>query len=162
GQRAPGTSSTRLGATEVRQLPGVFGDPFRSIEVLPGVVPAASGVPFYFIRGSPPGNTGYFVDGIPVPALFHLAVGPSIIHPARATDALGDKDTVGVFALGSYDTLAQRQGDGHFAEQLGFTFHRVDLRLDHRLGEEGHLRAAVTVGIDRSGQEGLDFTKQLG
>ena len=41
---------------EVRQLPGAFGDPFRAIEALPGVTPIASGIPFFYVRGAPPGN----------------------------------------------------------------------------------------------------------
>ena len=35
----------------------------------------------YAIRGANPGNTGFFLDGMRVPALFHFALGPSIIHP---------------------------------------------------------------------------------
>jgi hypothetical protein len=76
---APGESSfTRA---EVRQLPGAFGDPFRAIEAMPGVTPIASGVPFFYVRGAPPGNVGYFFDGIRVPYLFHVGLGPSVIHP---------------------------------------------------------------------------------
>ncbi|CAN5531464.1 hypothetical protein BH09MYX1_BH09MYX1_21160 [soil metagenome] len=70
-----------LGGAEVRQIPGAFGDAFRALEALPGVTPLASGLPFFFVRGAPPGNTGYFIDGIRVPLLYHLAVGPSVIHP---------------------------------------------------------------------------------
>jgi TonB family protein len=70
-----------LGGAEVRQIPGAFGDAFRALEALPGVTPLASGLPFFFVRGAPPGNTGYFIDGVRVPLLYHLAVGPSVIHP---------------------------------------------------------------------------------
>ena len=35
---------------EMRNLPGAFGDPFRVIEALPGVVPALSGLPGAFVR----------------------------------------------------------------------------------------------------------------
>ncbi len=63
------------------RFPGVFGDPFRAIEVMPGVTPIVSGLPFFFIRGAPPGNVGYFLDGIPVPYLFHVGAGPSVVHP---------------------------------------------------------------------------------
>jgi hypothetical protein len=66
----------------VRVLPGAFGDPFRAIESLPGVTPIFSGIPFFYIRGAPPGNVGYFLDGIRVPLIYHLALGPSVIHPA--------------------------------------------------------------------------------
>lgn len=72
---------TTLQAEEVRQMPGAFGDAFRSTEALPGVTPMQSGIPYFYIRGAPPNNNGYFVDGIRVPLLFHLALGPSVIHP---------------------------------------------------------------------------------
>jgi hypothetical protein len=34
------------------------------------------------VRGAPPGNVGYFFDGIPVPFLYHFAAGPGVLHPA--------------------------------------------------------------------------------
>ena len=73
---------TSLSRAEVRQIPGTFGDPFRAIEILPGVTPIASGLPFFYIRGAPPGNVGYYLDGVRVPYLFHIAVGPSVVNPA--------------------------------------------------------------------------------
>ena len=80
---APAVSSfTRA---EVRQLPGAFGDPFRAIESLPGVTPIVSGLPFFYIRGAPPGNVGYFLDGVRVPYLYHVGLGPSIVHPGMVS-----------------------------------------------------------------------------
>ncbi len=79
-RRAAGKLS--LGRAEVRDMPGAFGDAFRALEALPGVTPMASGLPFFFVRGAPPGSTGYFIDGIRLPVLFHLGAGPSVIHPA--------------------------------------------------------------------------------
>lgn len=76
------TGSKRLTRAEVRELPGAFGDAFRAIEAMPGVTPIASGLPYFFVRGAPPGNLGYFLDGLSLPSLFHAAVGPSVIHPA--------------------------------------------------------------------------------
>jgi hypothetical protein len=69
-------------AAEIREMPGAFGDAFRAIEALPGVVPVLSGIPYFVIRGAPPGNTGYYLDDIRVPALFHFAIGEAVIHPA--------------------------------------------------------------------------------
>lgn len=66
---------------EVRLIPGAFGDPFRAIESMPGVVPVASGLPFFYVRGAPPGNVGYFLDGVRVPYLYHVMFGPSVVHP---------------------------------------------------------------------------------
>jgi TonB family protein len=72
----------RLGRADVRLLPGAFGDPFRAIEMLPGVVPTVSGLPYYYIRGAPPSAVGYYVDEVRVPYLFHFALGPGVIQPA--------------------------------------------------------------------------------
>ncbi len=72
---------TSFSKAEVRELPGAFGDPFRALEVLPGVTPVVSGLPFFYVRGSPPGNIGYYLDGVRVPYLFHVGLGPSVIHP---------------------------------------------------------------------------------
>lgn len=80
---APATSLTRA---EVRQLPGMFGDPVRALEVMPGVTPIISGLPFFYLRGSPPGNVGYYVDQIRVPYLFHFGLGPSVLNPALVRD----------------------------------------------------------------------------
>ena len=77
---SPGVQS--FSRAEVRLLPGAFGDPFRAIDALPGVTPIVSGLPFFFVRGAPPGNVGYFLDGIRVPLLYHIGLGPSVIHPA--------------------------------------------------------------------------------
>jgi hypothetical protein len=38
-------------------------------------------LPYVVVRGAAPGNTGYYLDGTRVPILFHVAIGPSVIHP---------------------------------------------------------------------------------
>ena len=72
----------RMQPQETRDLPGAFGDPFRVVDALPGVVPALSGLPYVYVRGAPPAGTVYYYDGIQVPALFHLALGPAVVHPS--------------------------------------------------------------------------------
>jgi hypothetical protein len=81
GER-PEPGREEMTGEEVKQLPGAFGDAFRAIEAMPGVTPLVSGVPYFLVRGAPPGNTGFFIDGIPVPALFHLGVGTAVVHPS--------------------------------------------------------------------------------
>ncbi len=80
GDKAP-PGAVSLGRKQIQEMPGVLGDPYRAVEVEPGVTPVASGVPYYFIRGAPPGNIGYFFDGIQVPLLFHVGAGPGVIPP---------------------------------------------------------------------------------
>lgn len=78
GDKAP-PGSVSFRRRDIREMPGVLGDPYRAIELQPGVTPTASGLPYFYIRGAPPGNIGYFYDGIRVPLLFHAGAGPGVI-----------------------------------------------------------------------------------
>lgn len=71
----------RLSREELRDVPGAFGDPGRAMEALPGVTTMASILPFYFVRGATPANTGYFVDGVRVPFISHAPPGSSFVPP---------------------------------------------------------------------------------
>ena len=248
GEREPGRTVT-LSRQEVRQIPGAFGDPFRAVEIMPGVTPIVSGLPFFFIRGAPPGNVGYYLDGVRIPLLFHVGVGPSVVHPGlvnrvdlypggyparfgrfsggivsgetsppldhahgefnvrlfdagalvetpwdlpfgqkradkdkrgsitlggrysytaflltqlasdtlldywdyqlRASYKLTPDDTISTFVFGSYDYLGQRTPTQDIT-LFGTEFHRIDTRYDHKLGDRGNFRMAVTTGFDRS------------
>ena len=77
----PEAESVPLKREELVHTAGSLGDPFRVIESLPGVAQTTWPLPFYAIRGANPGNTGFFIDGVRAPALFHFALGPSVIHP---------------------------------------------------------------------------------
>jgi len=66
---------------ELTRTPGSLGDPLRVIESLPGVSQVVWPAALYTVRGANPGNTGFFIDGVRMPALYHLALGPSVIHP---------------------------------------------------------------------------------
>jgi hypothetical protein len=70
-----------LDRQEITRTPGSLGDPFRVVESLPGVAPIVWPAALYSVRGANPGNTGYLIDGLRVPALFHFALGPAVIHP---------------------------------------------------------------------------------
>ncbi|MBX5484973.1 MAG: TonB family protein, partial [Myxococcaceae bacterium] len=75
-------SRIALERAEVHDVPGTMGDPFRVVMLLPGVSALASGVAYPVVRGSQPASTGYFIDGIRVPILFHLFLGPAVVQPA--------------------------------------------------------------------------------
>jgi hypothetical protein len=81
GQRHEPGLTASFRRSEVRELPGTFGDPFRALEVMPGVTPIITGLPFFYVRGAPPGNVGYYLDGVRVPYLYHVGLGPSVVHP---------------------------------------------------------------------------------
>jgi hypothetical protein len=77
----PELPQVNLTGDEARRTPGTSGDPLRVIGSLPGVSQVVWPLALYVVRGANPGNTGFYLDGIRVPALFHLALGPSVIHP---------------------------------------------------------------------------------
>ncbi len=70
----------RLELDGIRSIPGTFGEPFRILEMMPGTVPVANGQPYVYVRGAPPSGTVYLYDDIPVPLLFHSALGPATLH----------------------------------------------------------------------------------
>jgi hypothetical protein len=70
----------RLELEGIRNIPGTFGEPFRLLEILPGTVPVANGQPYVYVRGAPPSGTLYLYDDIPIPLLFHSALGPATVH----------------------------------------------------------------------------------
>ena len=74
-------SRTTLSGRELTRVPGTFGDPFRAVNTLPGVSQVMSLLPLPIVRGSSPGDTGVFLDGVRLPLLFHLFGGPSVVHP---------------------------------------------------------------------------------
>lgn len=74
-------SRVTLHEAELREIPGTMGDPFRVVMLLPGVGSMVSGVAYPVVRGSQPSSTGYYLDGIRVPILFHLFLGPAVLHP---------------------------------------------------------------------------------
>ncbi|MCP3062839.1 TonB-dependent receptor [Myxococcus sp. K38C18041901] len=79
----PRTEVTRitLHEQELREVPGTLGDPFRVVMLMPGVGSLASGISYPVVRGSQPAATGFFLDGVRIPMLYHLMLGPAVLHP---------------------------------------------------------------------------------
>jgi hypothetical protein len=64
----------------IRNIPGTLGEPFRTLELMPGTVPLANGQPYVYVRGAPPSGTVYLYDDIALPLLFHSGLGPATVH----------------------------------------------------------------------------------
>jgi TonB family protein len=79
----PRTEVTRISLheQEIREVPGTLGDPFRVVMLMPGVGSLASGISYPVVRGSQPAATGFFLDGVRIPLLYHLLLGPAVVHP---------------------------------------------------------------------------------
>ncbi|NPC83797.1 TonB-dependent receptor, partial [Pyxidicoccus fallax] len=79
----PRTEVTRISLheQEIREVPGTQGDPFRVVMLMPGVGSMASGLGYPVVRGGQPASTGFFIDGVRVPMLYHLLLGPAVVQP---------------------------------------------------------------------------------
>lgn len=78
--KEPGAASKiELSGDELTVVPGTFGEPLRVVATLPGVARSPFGFGFFAVRGASFQNTGFLVDGFPVPLLYHLGAGPAIL-----------------------------------------------------------------------------------
>jgi len=73
-------SRIALTREEVSQIPGTFGDPIRVIENLPGMqrAPLLGGA--LLVRGANPSNSGVYMDGVPIPILYHFLGLTSVVN----------------------------------------------------------------------------------
>jgi hypothetical protein len=56
----------------VQRMPGTRGDALRAIEIMPGVARTSMGEGDPILRGAAAGESQVFLDGIPVPFMFHF------------------------------------------------------------------------------------------
>ena len=73
--------STVVDAEQARRVPGTSGDVVRVVESLPGVGRATAGSGALVVWGAAPQDTRIYVDGVPIPRLYHEGGLRSVIHP---------------------------------------------------------------------------------
>ncbi|MFO0649044.1 MAG: TonB-dependent receptor plug domain-containing protein [Polyangiales bacterium] len=64
-------AATRADASVARQLPGTQGDAVRVVESLPGIGRSTFGSGELVVWGASPDMSRVYVDGVPIPLLFH-------------------------------------------------------------------------------------------
>lgn len=69
-----------LSRETLTRIPGTRGDALRAIEILPGVARPPFGSGQLVIRGSAPGDSQVFLDGVPLPQLYHFGGLTSVIN----------------------------------------------------------------------------------
>ena len=71
---APPRDVTRRSVEQqvVQNLPGTRGDALRAIEIMPGVARTSTGQGDPILRGAAAGESQVYLDGIPVPFMFHF------------------------------------------------------------------------------------------
>ncbi len=163
-QREVAISSTTLRDDEIHALPGTFGDPFRVVKSLPGASQLAGFLPYVVVRGAAPGNTGYFLDGVRVPILFHVAIGPSVIHPYFIDQVDfypgGAPVRLGRYVSGMIEgrTKAARRDRvyGEFEVRLTDAGGLVEVPLNRRRDANCRRRKANDTTLDRKARAKLD------
>jgi TonB family protein len=71
-----------LSHDELVNVPGSLNDPIRAVQNLPGLARAPFLGGALLVRGSPPQDTGTYLDGHRIPQLYHFLGGPSVINEA--------------------------------------------------------------------------------
>jgi hypothetical protein len=72
--------STTVEATEATRIAGTQGDVLKVVESMPGVGRAAVGSGQLLVWGAAPEDTRAYVDGIPIPRLYHQGGLRSVLH----------------------------------------------------------------------------------
>lgn len=72
---------------EMERVPGTSGDALRSIQALPGVARPPGFAGLLIVRGSAPQDTSTFVDGTPVPLIYHFG-GLTSVFPTELLDRI--------------------------------------------------------------------------
>lgn len=72
--------STEVPADEARKVPGTQGDVLKVVENLPGVARASIGSNQLVVWGAAPQDTRVYMDGVPLPTLYHQGGFRSVVH----------------------------------------------------------------------------------
>ena len=79
---APPREITRrtIRGEDLRTIPGTAGDALRAVEILPGVARPPFGTGALIVRGSAPGDSEVFFEGVSVPLLYHFGGLKSVVN----------------------------------------------------------------------------------
>jgi hypothetical protein len=133
-----------------RVLPGTNGDVVKVVQSLPGVARAPMGTGNLIIRGTAPRDSGGFLDGTPLPMVFHFG-GLSTVIPSRAVAEVtyipGNAGVRYGRILGGVVDIATRDARPEHPERaVHVDLFQAGVFLDTPVGE----RSAVTVSGRRS------------
>lgn len=132
---------TRVRTEEARRVPGTQGDTLKVVQNLPGVARSAFGSGALVVWGAAPQDTRVNVDGVEVPALYHVG---------------GMRSTVNADLVKSIN-LAPGSYGAEYGRGLGGLV-RVDLRELQTEGIHGYVAADV---VDTSAMLSVALTPRL-
>jgi TonB family protein len=76
-----------LSQAELNRIPGTNGDALKVLQNLPGVARPPAFLGLLIVRGSAPADSQYFVDGTPIPIVYHFG-GITAVVPTEGIDKI--------------------------------------------------------------------------
>jgi TonB family protein len=143
--------ATRVSAEQARSVPGAQGDVVRVVENLPGVARAAVGSGQLVVWGAGPDDTRVYVDGVPIPTLYHQGGWRSTVHSSTVSSvelAPGGYGAAYGRGLGGLVRIDTKTPDKQGLHGLA----AVDLldgsaMLSNSIGKNTHVAAATRVSL---------------
>ena len=147
-RRKKSAHETSVAADEARVVPGTQGDPVKVVQDLPGVARAALGRGDVVVWGAAPRDTRVFVDGVEVPALYHLGGFRSVIGAGLVDNVTLVPGAFGVDtgrAIGGVVDVATRalDPDGDRAPHGEASVDPIDLGAQVAFSPAEHARVVV-------------------
>ncbi len=131
---------------ELKRVPGTFGDPVRALQSLPGVARPNIAEGAIVVRGAEGINTGFYVDGMPIPYMFHTMVGRSVIIPSFIDDIEffpgGMPSNYGEVTQAVVNVRTDTQPTEGTKAQLRIDFLDGGMTIEQRINDDWTLRAA--------------------
>ena len=136
---------------ELTRIPGTRGDALRAVELLPGVARPPFGIGLLIVRGAAPQDSESFIDGIPVPLIYHFGGLTSIynsymlekidFYPGNFSVRYGRR-TGGILEVTTRDPARDRV---HGVAEISVvdTFVTVEAPLTDKISIAGGLRRSI-------------------
>jgi TonB family protein len=133
--------ATKITAEQARSVPGAQGDVVRVVESLPGVARSAVGSGALVVWGAGPDDTKTYVDGVPIPRLYHEG---------------GLRSTIYSGVVNSFELVPGGYGAG-YGRGLGGLL-RVETLTPDKVGTHGQLAVDI---FDASGMLSQTISPRL-
>lgn len=152
--------STKVTAEQARSVPGAQGDVVRVVENLPGVARSAVGSGQLVVWGAGPEDTRTYVDGVPIPRLYHEGGLRSTVYSGVVTSVelvpggYGSAFGRGLGGIVRVDTKTPDKAGLHGT--LAADVFDASAMLSNSFGERWDAAAAARVSVIDQIAKGLD------
>jgi TonB family protein len=139
---------TRIPTEEARRVPGTQGDTLKVVQNLPGVARSSLGSAAIVVWGSAPEDTLVYVDGVEIPALFHIGglrstVNSNLVRSIELVPGAYGADYGG--GLGGMVRVDTRDIPDGFHGYVAADFIDASAEAGTNIGDRVHLAAAGRV-----------------